>query len=55
MKIPEFKRYGIGIIVEFRRIPSRFPNQVPLLPCPQLTMWWQGGGTILPRGDGKYG
>ncbi len=28
MKILEFKRSGIRIIVEFRRIPSRFPNQV---------------------------
>jgi hypothetical protein len=27
MKIPEFKRSGIGLIVEFRRIPNRFPNQ----------------------------
>jgi hypothetical protein len=28
MKIPEFKRSGIGLIVEFRRIPNGFPNQV---------------------------
>ncbi len=28
MKIPEFKRSGIGIIAEFRGIPSGFPNQV---------------------------
>jgi hypothetical protein len=27
MKIPEFKRSRIGIIVEFCRIPSGFPNQ----------------------------
>jgi hypothetical protein len=27
-KIPEFKRSGIGIIAEFRRILSGFPNQV---------------------------
>jgi hypothetical protein len=27
MKIPEFKRSGIGIIAEFRGIPNRFPNQ----------------------------
>jgi hypothetical protein len=27
MKIPEFKRSGIRIIAEFRRIPSGFPNQ----------------------------
>ena len=27
MKIPEFKRFGIGIIAEFRGIPSGFPNQ----------------------------
>jgi hypothetical protein len=27
MKIPEFKRSGIGIIVEFRGILSGFPNQ----------------------------
>ncbi len=27
MKILEFKRSGIGIIAEFRGIPSRFPNQ----------------------------
>jgi hypothetical protein len=27
MKIPEFKRSGIGIIAEFRGIPSGFPNQ----------------------------
>ncbi len=28
MKIPEFKRSGIGLIAEFREIPNRFPNQV---------------------------
>jgi hypothetical protein len=28
MKIPEFKRSGIGIIAEFHGIPSGFPNQV---------------------------
>jgi hypothetical protein len=28
MKIPEFKRFGIGLIAEFRRIPNGFPNQV---------------------------
>ena len=28
MEIPEFKRSGIRIIVEFHGIPSRFPNQV---------------------------
>ncbi len=28
MKIPEFKRSGIGLIVEFRGIPNEFPNQV---------------------------
>jgi hypothetical protein len=27
MKIPEFKRSRIGIIAEFRGIPSGFPNQ----------------------------
>jgi hypothetical protein len=27
MKILEFKRSGIGIIAEFRGIPSKFPNQ----------------------------
>jgi hypothetical protein len=27
MKILEFERSRIGIIAEFRRIPSRFPNQ----------------------------
>ncbi len=27
MKIPEFKRSGIGLIVEFRGIPNGFPNQ----------------------------
>jgi hypothetical protein len=27
MKTPEFKRSKIGIIAEFRGIPSRFPNQ----------------------------
>ncbi len=27
MKIPEFKRSGIGLIVEFRGIPDGFPNQ----------------------------
>jgi hypothetical protein len=27
MKIPEFKRSGIGIIAEFCGIPSRFPKQ----------------------------
>ncbi len=29
MKIPEFKRSGIGLIAEFRGIPNRFPYQVP--------------------------
>jgi hypothetical protein len=29
MKIPEFKRSGIGLIAEFRGIPNVFPNQVP--------------------------
>ncbi len=29
MKILEFKRSGIGLIAEFRRIPNGFPNQVP--------------------------
>ncbi len=28
MKIPEFKRFGIGLITEFRGIPNKFPNQV---------------------------
>jgi hypothetical protein len=28
MKIPEFKRSGIELIAEFRRIPNGFPNQV---------------------------
>jgi hypothetical protein len=27
MRIPEFKRSGMGLIVEFRRIPNGFPNQ----------------------------
>ncbi len=27
MKIPEFKRSGIGLIAEFRRIANGFPNQ----------------------------
>jgi hypothetical protein len=27
MKIPEFKRSGIGLIMEFRGIPNGFPNQ----------------------------
>ncbi len=27
MKIPEFKRYGIGLITEIRGILNRFPNQ----------------------------
>jgi hypothetical protein len=27
MKILEFKRSGIGLIVEFRGIPNGFPNQ----------------------------
>jgi hypothetical protein len=27
MKIPEFKRSGIGLIAGFRGIPNRFPNQ----------------------------
>ncbi len=29
MKIPEFKRFGIRLITEFRRIPNGFPNQAP--------------------------
>jgi hypothetical protein len=28
MKIPEFKRSGMGLIMEFRGIPNGFPNQV---------------------------
>jgi hypothetical protein len=28
MKIPEFKRSGIGLILEFHGIPNGFPNQV---------------------------
>jgi hypothetical protein len=28
MKIPEFKRSGIGLIAEFCGIPNGFPNQV---------------------------
>jgi hypothetical protein len=31
LKIPEFKRSGIGLIAEFRRIPNGFPNQAVLL------------------------
>jgi hypothetical protein len=31
MKIPEFKRSEIGVISEFRRTPSGFPNQTYLL------------------------
>ncbi len=27
MKIPEFKRSGIGLIAEFYRILNRYPNQ----------------------------
>jgi hypothetical protein len=27
MKIPEFKRSGIGLIAEFHGIPNVFPNQ----------------------------
>jgi hypothetical protein len=27
MKIPEFKRSGIGIVMEFSGIPSKFPTQ----------------------------
>jgi hypothetical protein len=30
MKIPEFKRSGIGLILEFRGILNEFPNQEPL-------------------------
>jgi hypothetical protein len=29
MKIPEFKRSGIGLIAEFHGIPNRFPNLAP--------------------------
>ncbi len=28
MKIPEFKRSGIGLIAEFRKILNGFPDQV---------------------------
>ncbi len=31
MKIPEFKRSGIGLIAEFCGIPNRFPNQASML------------------------
>jgi hypothetical protein len=27
MRIPEFKRSGIGLIAEFRGVPNGFPNQ----------------------------
>jgi hypothetical protein len=32
MKTPEFKRSGIGLIVEFRGIPNGFPNQARKFP-----------------------
>jgi hypothetical protein len=38
MKIPEFKRSGIGLIPEFHRIPNGFPNQA------LVAAGW-GGGT----------
>ncbi len=31
MKIPEFKRSGIGLTAEFHRIPNGFPNQALLI------------------------
>jgi hypothetical protein len=30
LKIPEFKKSGIGIIAEFCGIPNEFPNQAEL-------------------------
>jgi hypothetical protein len=41
MKIPKFKRSGIGIIVELRRIPSGFPNQ------------GNGDGNNIGKGNGN--
>jgi hypothetical protein len=40
MKIPKFKRSGIGIIAEFHGIPSGFPNRDrtflgPAVPAPR--------------------
>jgi hypothetical protein len=32
MKIPEFKRFGIGLIAELSGIPNGFPNQVQTSP-----------------------
>jgi hypothetical protein len=36
IKIPELKRSGIRIIVDFCRTPTRFPNQAFISCIPQL-------------------
>jgi hypothetical protein len=40
MKIPEFKRSGIGLIAEFHGIPNKFPNQE--LHQIVISMWENG-------------
>ncbi len=39
MKILEFKSSGIGIIAEFHRIPSEFPNQAGVRPLRVGEVW----------------
>jgi hypothetical protein len=38
MKIPEFKRSGIVLILEFRRIPNGFPNLEAFVPIDWIQM-----------------
>jgi hypothetical protein len=41
MTIPEFKKSRIGIIAEFCGIPSGFPNQATIRPCPQAHFFYR--------------
>ncbi len=61
MKIPDFKRFGIGIIVEFHGIPTRFPNQASMeeMTIKQskgrcgLEQPWIGGAAIFFSGENQ--
>jgi hypothetical protein len=65
MKILEFKRSGIGLIAEFRRIPNGFPNQgidsMCLTMINPATSWFEivelptvaQETTVTPLGKGK--
>jgi hypothetical protein len=48
MKIPEFKRSGIGLIAEFRGIPNRFPNQAGRQLPYDCCIYLENGGHLRP-------